>query len=597
MAQPGVGERHRAVDRVRDAVRAEDLLDHRRVALGIPEDHGDVAGRRALPEQAQDLGAAQLDLGALSPGAVKAHHAAGPRGALGRLEEPALEGVQSVPRARRVVVGHRLQGDGLGRELAQALARGAQGPERLAARLVGQRDRDRDAHPRGQGLQGVHLQCGEVVEAVDVHGLARPGSRLLAQPVQRQPRLGLRVHQPGGLEPFAVAAVDRRHLLGVGAARTVPGPGAQRPGQSRRVHHRALEPGDEAHGRPGEPRLGRRPREHPQPGGAHGLLGDQLPPQVAHPGGPGPGAVGDQVEERAEAEHPGTEHRPAVGQLAPVVLHVLERRDDEDGCRAGRAQAFPERAEHGARLRGVGGPGDEGERHDLRVAWRRRRLTPENGPKHSASLPNPHHSLSDRVPDRLGEARGGEHGRSVLELPARPGPQHPARHPQPPVLQRLDPELLLEVPAAPARHAERGGLGRRAGAGPVEGGGQGLRVAGREDAGRAVDESPEVRRAHGRRLAAQARARPLGQASAPGNPLEAQLVAHPVLVLVRPGAGVRPAELGRAGLLCSAAARRAALPRGAAAGLPSVQHRALRADRTVGHEAVVPAEQRHGGAI
>ena len=71
-ADTGVGERHRAVHRVRDPVGAEHLLHQRRVARRVAEYHGHVTGRRTGAQHGDDLGAAQLQLGALAAGAVQA---------------------------------------------------------------------------------------------------------------------------------------------------------------------------------------------------------------------------------------------------------------------------------------------------------------------------------------------------------------------------------------------------------------------------------------------------------------------------------------------------------------------------------------------
>jgi hypothetical protein len=63
-----VAEGQRALDRVRDAVGAEDLLEQRRVAPRVPEHDGDLARLDALAQQLEDTCRGQLDLGALAAG-------------------------------------------------------------------------------------------------------------------------------------------------------------------------------------------------------------------------------------------------------------------------------------------------------------------------------------------------------------------------------------------------------------------------------------------------------------------------------------------------------------------------------------------------
>ena len=111
-------------------------------------------------------------------------------------------------------------------------------------------------------LERVELERREVVEAVDEQRRAAPGVRVAAQGVERAPGEQVGVDHAGAVEPRAVAAVERRHLLRVGAPRAVARPVAQRAREARRVDHRAPELGHEARGGAHEPGLRRRLGEH-----------------------------------------------------------------------------------------------------------------------------------------------------------------------------------------------------------------------------------------------------------------------------------------------------------------------------------------------
>ena len=66
-----------AIDRARDRVGAEDLLDERRHRPQRAEDDRDVAGGVAVAQQRGDLCPDQLDLGALATRAEQPNGAAG----------------------------------------------------------------------------------------------------------------------------------------------------------------------------------------------------------------------------------------------------------------------------------------------------------------------------------------------------------------------------------------------------------------------------------------------------------------------------------------------------------------------------------------
>src|SRR5204863_5647789 len=97
-----------------------------------------------------------------------------------------------------------------------------------------------------------------------------------------------------------------------------------------------------------------------------------------------------------------------------------------------------------------------------------------------------------------------------------------------------------------------------------------------------------------RRPAADLAGGPLGQADAAGDSLETYVVTVAVLVLIGPGGGVRPGDHARghsrAGTFTAAARGRPRWPR-THGRLALIEHGALRADRAVGREAVVAAEE------
>ena len=77
-----------------------------------------------------------------------------------------------------------------------------------------------------------------------------------------------------------------------------------------------------------------------------------------------PGAPGQLVDEPLEAQDLRTEHGAAGGDLAAVALDVGRRRHDEDRLLAARERRAVA-VEDDAGLLGVGGTGDEGERHPV----------------------------------------------------------------------------------------------------------------------------------------------------------------------------------------------------------------------------------------
>ncbi len=348
------------VHRVRDPVGAEHLLHQRRVAGRVAEHHRHVAGRSTGAQHGDDLGAAQFQLGPLAAGAVQGDRLTGFGPRAPGLKEGPLQGVQRLARALFVVVADGVQLHLLGGYLLQPLAQRGGGLERLAAGLEGQRDHHVGLGVDGQLLDRAELQLGEVVEAVDEHRRARPRRRMGPQRGQRPPGEQVVVHQPGRVQTLAVAPVQLADLLGVRAPRPIARPAAERLDQSRRLHHRALQFGDESQRGAGEPRPAGGVGQHREAGAADRVLGHQLLLELGRHPGVVARTPGDHPRQVREAHHLGTERSPGVGQLAAAVLHVLERGHHQHRL---LIQAIAQRSKHGTRLGGVGGTGYERQGH------------------------------------------------------------------------------------------------------------------------------------------------------------------------------------------------------------------------------------------
>ena len=137
-AEAGVAEGQPAVDRIGDAVGAEDLLEQRRVAPRVAEDDRHVAGRYAVAEQLEHPLRGELHLGALAAGGVEGDGGAGadPPCRLG-LEEVPLQVVERRPRLVRVVVVERRQLELLGAQGEQLLVQAGHRLEREPPSLIG----------------------------------------------------------------------------------------------------------------------------------------------------------------------------------------------------------------------------------------------------------------------------------------------------------------------------------------------------------------------------------------------------------------------------------------------------------------------------
>ena len=363
-----VAEGDPAVDRDRHAERAEDLHDEGGDRRGVAQHDGDLLrGVALLADEAGDLRCDELELRALAAALQQRDRIPGvdrvglEQPAVRRqLEELALELVQRRPRGGGVVLRARAQRDVL--VGTQLLKRRGAPAERHAPGLVGERERDLRAGP-GERLDGVALQGGEVVEAVDVDGRGAPRRGALAHRVERRGRMQRLVAAAEALELAPVGGVQAGDLVGVRAPPLVAGgPRAQRLREALRRDALLLELVDEPQqgaceaARPR--RAGERAQRRRRDGGSrHALAGERPQRPPSHPAAPR-----DLVEQPAEAHDLRAEDDPARGELRPIALDVGERRHDEDR-RLVAAQRRAVAVEHDASLLGVGGTGDELEGH------------------------------------------------------------------------------------------------------------------------------------------------------------------------------------------------------------------------------------------
>ena len=140
----------------RDPVGAEDLREQRGAAVAAHE-HRDLLRRHAVAHQLEHLGADDLRLGALAARLQQPHRAVGRALLAAGLEQAALEVVQGGPGEAGVVVGALGQLDHLGAR-GELLHRGRAAGERVAPRLVGQRDADLGLGEPRERVHGVELR-------------------------------------------------------------------------------------------------------------------------------------------------------------------------------------------------------------------------------------------------------------------------------------------------------------------------------------------------------------------------------------------------------------------------------------------------------
>ena len=358
----GVPGDDRALQRVGDLERPEDLRQQRGVLARLAQDDRDVLGREALlGDQARDVRGDQLELGALAAALQQQQGVARiGRPARGGLEQRALERVQ---RRARVVLGERRQLDVLGPEGHELLEGLAAPRERRPAGLVGQGHRDRRAGVDGQRLDRVALDRREVVEAVQQHGRRAPARGLQAQRVERGLVVQDAIAALDRPQPVAVGAVQPGELLGVDRARRLalapcPHGGPPAPGLDALL----LELRDEAQQRLDEAGGARRRRERLEADPSDRSTGHALAGQAGERSAPHPGPARDLAHESREGHDAHPEDHAGPRQLAAVMVDVGERRHHENRIVIERGAVG---AQHEAGLLGVGGTGDERERHGV----------------------------------------------------------------------------------------------------------------------------------------------------------------------------------------------------------------------------------------
>ena len=360
-AEPRPRQRHPPRPRHRDPVGAQHLREQRRRPRA-PYEHGDVLGGHPVAHQLEHLGADDLGLRALAARLEEAHGAVRRTPLGGGLEQPALEMVQRRPRGAGVVLGALGQLDDLPQRRELVDGRGAPG-QRVAPRLVRERDPDIGFGQPRQRLDRVELRPRQLVEAVEEDRPPPPDCGVGAQRIQRRPRLALAVGALERLEPPAVGGVQRGQLVGV--RHSAPRP--QRAREARGLDQRPLQLGEQRARRPREPRRGRRRSEHAQPRVGDRGLNDALARHRAERPRANSGDPAELPHQPRERQHLGAEHHATGRELALVVGDVGGGRHHQQRL---AVQDFPQSVEHVAGLGGVRGSGDEGERHADRSSWR-----------------------------------------------------------------------------------------------------------------------------------------------------------------------------------------------------------------------------------
>ncbi len=248
-----VRERQLALRGEVDPVFGERSLEHgRRPGERAADDH-DLLRRDAASAQREHLGGDQLRLGSLAAGLEQADRGAGvdPLGA--GLEQPSLEVVESRARARLVVLVELRQLEHAVGQSPELLGRAGAREQRLAAGLVGDRHRHLNAGEAREHLECVALQRGQLVEAIEEHGLVAPARRRGAERVERAPGVQLRIDASGAVELRRIAGVQRADITRVGRPPAVAhGPRRQGLREASRRDQRTLQLRDQGAGRGGE---------------------------------------------------------------------------------------------------------------------------------------------------------------------------------------------------------------------------------------------------------------------------------------------------------------------------------------------------------
>ena len=353
MTERRLREPHLAVDRVRNAERAERGLERRAPALDARADDPDRLRRRPGAQQREQLLADQLQRAARTRALEEAD------GAVERNRRRRLVAEQRTlevrdRRVRRLAGARRQLLDAPGRKAREIVGGAAQRRERGTARLV----RQRHAH-LGAGrerLQQRPLGAGQILEAVGEDRLPVPGLEIGLEPLGGAAAQQIPVPEPEPVELRPVGAVQLREIAA----------------EALRIEHSRLQLADGLEQRVREAAEARRRREPVQPRARERAadeqralrLRDQRPRLAA--------GEHDPLEDVVEgADGAAEQRRPAREQLPLDAIDVRPVRHDENRLAFERGQVPVEQQLDLAR---VGGPRDEAQGHHTHRRTRCRRL-------------------------------------------------------------------------------------------------------------------------------------------------------------------------------------------------------------------------------
>ena len=211
LAERRLRDAHLAVDRVRDAERAERGLERRAHAVDARADDADLLRRRSGAEQREQLFADELERAARA-GALEEADGAVDRDRARATRPLKSERVEMRERGRRDVAVRR-------RELLDVAGRHAlQDPPRCgeATRTTGRpgsygSDTLTSVRP-GERLEQRPLRPGQVLEAVGEDGLVVPRREVRLQPLGRAAAQQVAIPEPEPVELGAVRGVERSEL-------------------------------------------------------------------------------------------------------------------------------------------------------------------------------------------------------------------------------------------------------------------------------------------------------------------------------------------------------------------------------------------------
>src|SRR5439155_3744894 len=295
LAERGLADPQPALDRERDAERAEGGLERRPEAVEVRADEEDPLRRGPAAHELEDLLGDELERPARARALEEANRALDGR-ALGRLlrEEVPLE-VGERGRCDLPVAGWKLL-DAAVRERGQIVRGPPERLERRAVRLV--RERDRHLDPPGQCLDEGPLGAGQVLEPVREHRPTGPGVELARDPLDGIAALEVAVPELEPVELGTVRGVKRAEIALEVARLDEPG----------------LELGQRTAERVGEPGEARGWAEPVQRGRGDGGADEQLALGVGDHRSRRPAVARELAEDIVEGADPPREQRALAGQ-------------------------------------------------------------------------------------------------------------------------------------------------------------------------------------------------------------------------------------------------------------------------------------------